>query len=418
MSRLIKYKSIDGIYSGSLRLINDIKNINKNDEISILGAGKSISKIPYVNNLPIFQINDKKFIKIIKDNIVSVSANVTCLELYNFLIKNGLVFENIPSYPDCTIGGCIANCVHGFNPKFGTIRDKILEIDIYNGHKMISINKKDHYELFNFTIGGMGKTGIIYNAKILVDRISYTHLKIKKTFFYSLTEGYSILKKSKFVYNQNNIFIDYSNKKLSFYGICNQGTPLDRKDNIPILKKKKIPSIRLGLLGNIFILQFFNKFIFITSKFSLFNKLSLSDVIFSSNKRVNYFLLMSKKFIEYQSIIPHKNVINYFTDIEKLFNKFRPIVTLIHFKIFSEKGEYYQFTDNGLSVAYHFQITRDFKIFYEEFVFLEKKYSTLPNLYKNSFSNKNTLDCYINKRKELNSYKSFQSKFTNSIYQS
>lgn len=264
----------------------------------------------------------------------------------------------------------------------------------------------------------MGKTGIIYSAKLLVNKISYTHIKIKKSTFYSLTEGYLKLKKSKSIYNQNNIFIDYSKKKLSFYGICNQGTPLNSNKTISYVKNKKIPSMRLGILGNIFVLQLFNKFIFLTSKFALFNKLSLSELLFPSNKRVNYFLLMPKKFIEYQSIIPHQNVINYFIDIEKLFNEFRPIVTLIHFKIFNEKGKYFQFSDSGLSVAYHFKITRNFKNFYDQFIFLEKKYSTLPNLYKNSLSNTDTLNFYVNKRKELNFYKTFQSKFTNSIYKS
>lgn len=418
MDRLPKFKSIDGFYSGNLELLKDLKKVDKIEEISVLGAGNSISKIPYIDNLPVFKLDDKKFIKIIDNNIIYLSANVTCLELHNFLIKDGLVFEPIPSYPNVTIGGCIANCVHGFNSKVGTIRDKIIEINIYNGNKIITINKKDNYELFNFTIGGMGKTGIIYSAKILVNKISFTHIKIKKSTFYSLTEGYSKLKKSKSMYNQNNIFINYSKKKLSFYGICNQGTPLNRKKTIPNVKKRKIPSIRLGILGNIFVLNLFNKFLFLISKFTLFNKLSLSEILFPSNTRINYFLLMPKKFIEYQSIIPHQNVINYFIDIEKLFNEFRPIVTLIHFKIFNEKGRYFQFTDSGLSVAYHFKITRNFKKFYNQFIFLENKYSTLPNLYKNSLSNTGTLDYYMNKRKELNFYKTFQSKFTNSIYKS
>ena len=300
MSILSKFKSIDGFYSGNLKLFKDLKKIDKVEEISILGAGNSISKIPYIDNLPLFKLDSKKFIKIIDNNIIYLSANVTCSELHNFLIKNGLVFEPIPSYPNVTIGGCIANCVHGFNSKVGTIRDKILEINIYNGYEIITINKKDNYELFNFTIGGMGKTGIIYSAKLLVNKISYTHIKIKKSTFYSLTEGYLKLKKSKSIYNQNNIFIDYSKKKLSFYGICNQGTPLNSNKTISYVKNKKIPSMRLGILGNIFVLQLFNKFIFLTSKFALFNKLSLSELLFPSNKRVNYFLLMPKKFIEYQ----------------------------------------------------------------------------------------------------------------------
>lgn len=190
------------------------------------------------------------------------------------------------------------------------------------------------------------------------------------------------------------------------------------KNQFPNRYINLLPSIRLGILGNLFILNLFNKFLFLISKFTLFNKLSLSEVLFPSNKRINYFLLMPKKFIEYQSIIPHQNVINYFIDIEKLFNEFRPIVTLIHFKIFNEKGRYFQFTDSGLSVAYHFKITRNFKKFYNQFIFLENKYSTLPNLYKNSLSNTGTLDYYMNKRKELNFYKTFQSKFTNSIYKS
>lgn len=64
------------------------------------------------------------------------------------------------------------------------------------------------------------------------------------------------------------------------------------------------------------------------------------------------------------------------------------------------------------------RLRENFKKFYNQFIFLENKYSTLPNLYKNSLSNTGTLDYYMNKRKELNFYKTFQSKFTNSIYKS
>ena len=64
MSILSKFKSIDGFYSGNLKLFKDLKKIDKVEEISILGAGNSISKIPYIDNLPLFKLDSKKFIKI------------------------------------------------------------------------------------------------------------------------------------------------------------------------------------------------------------------------------------------------------------------------------------------------------------------------------------------------------------------
>ena len=93
---------------------------------------------------------------------------------------------------------------------------------------------------------------------------------------------------------------------------------------------------------------------------------------------------MSKKFMENQVIIPHKNVKLFFNSFQKLYNKYSPIITLGHLKIFNGKGDYLQFNGKGLGLTLHFIINKNFFEFFKEFLKLNKKYNCKPNLYKNS----------------------------------
>ena len=115
---------------------------------------------------------------------------------------------------------------------------------------------------------------------------------------------------------------------------------------------------------------------------------------------------MPKKFIEHQTIIPHKNVRKFFLEFDKIIKIYSPQITLGHLKIFNGKGNYLQFNGKGLALTLHLIIYKNFNLFYKKFLELNLKLSCKPNLYKNSlisidyvkkFYGKN----YINFQKEI-----------------
>ena len=220
-----KFKSIDGSFSNKLRYQNFNENTKlSKSKFSIIGSGNSISSLPFEKKSILLNTNLRHKIDInIKKLELTANGNIEIYEIHNILLKNSLFFPGFPSYPSVCFGACVANSVHGLNPKSGCLSDFIKKIKIYNpnfGYKTLTPRKNK--DLFNLTIGGMGLTGIITEVTIKVFRLKSSYFRIRPIKVNSILEGYNYLKKTKNLYNQNNFFIDSKKKNFS-EGIISSG---------------------------------------------------------------------------------------------------------------------------------------------------------------------------------------------------
>ena len=421
----IKFKSIDGYFEKTLVIdeIKNLKHIKKKRINSIIGKGNSISKIPFVENVELTNVNLSNYFKLDrKKNSLEVNANASVIEVHNFLLKKGYFAPYFPSYPLVTIGACIANGSHGIAPKNGLFNDYVETIKIYNpnfGFKELS--KKKNQKLFSLTKSGFGLTGIILSTKIKVKKLSGTLIKINKYDFNDIFECYEFMKKSRHIYNQNSFTVDAFSKKI-FKGRLITGEIVNKRNEIQILKERKIPNIRIGLLSSNILKSLIFRLIFFLEniKISLKNTQHLNDILFTSNKRTSYFFLMSKKFIEHQIIIPHKHVKKYLNELEILIKKKNPNITLIHLKIFSGKSNNLEFNGNGLALAMHINNNNSFKSFFEELIKLDKKFDCKVCIYKNSEINLKLAKYYYtsklkNFKKSIDKINT-KYKFTNNLF--
>jgi hypothetical protein len=386
----MKYKlfeSIDGLFKSKLKY-GKVKSGNKLKikRISIFGKGNSISSIPFHKKSNLISLNDEENINInYNDRTVSVNGNLEVYKIHNYLLKKKFYFPSFPSYPNATIGACVANCTHGINPKDGVIKNYLKEITLYNpnfGKKIIS--RKKNKKLFELTLGGMGLTGIILKVtlKVLVLKSSYIYLKEKKK-FNTIYELYFFLKKKSFKYNQNNIFFNIQNSG-NILSKLSSGNFFGKNSYPRIIDIKRINKFRLGLLKYFILRNLLEKILIISEYFFLKKKIHISDAFYPSNSKLLYFSLMPKKFIEHQTIIPHKNVRKFFLEFDKIIKIYSPQITLGHLKIFNGKGNYLQFNGKGLALTLHLIIYKNFNLFYKKFLELNLKLSCKPNLYKNS----------------------------------
>tara|TARA_B110000037_G_C16986167_1_gene451118 strand:- start:536 stop:952 length:417 start_codon:yes stop_codon:yes gene_type:complete len=93
---------------------------------------------------------------------------------------------------------------------------------------------------------------------------------------------------------------------------------------------------------------------------------------------------MGKKFIEYQSIIPHGNVKPFLKDLKVMIDKHSPLISLCHLKIFNGNSHYLQFNGKGLALSIHLTVNSKFNSFYKKLNDLNHKYNCKINIYKNS----------------------------------
>jgi len=98
--------------------------------------------------------------------IVHVEAGVRIGELGQTFAGQGWIPPVMPGTGFATVGGCIANDVHGKNHHVvGSFGQHVTEITLVQNGKIKRISP-DNPDLFRATVGGLGQTGIIASAKI------------------------------------------------------------------------------------------------------------------------------------------------------------------------------------------------------------------------------------------------------------
>ena len=399
-THLNKYKkSIDGNFSEYIKLEYFTEASKKFFNLNTIHAeGNSISDISFnKSGYMIKPMLRNNFLLDKKKNLLTCNGNAKVSDIHNFLITNNRYCPFFPSYPGVSIGACVANGVHGVSSKKGIFNDNVIEIKIYNPNFGLSIlNKKKNKALFELTKNGFGLTGIIIEIKFKVFNLRNPSFEIKFSNSYDLYKCYKFLKKSKSIYNQNSFYIDY-NKKDLFVGKIITATKLYKKSKkLNKLKLNKLPKLRLGLFNFEIIKLILFKFFFIYEKFKyrVLNNLDINKLIFNSNFNTIYFLFQSKKFIEHQNIIPEKKVKNYLIDFKKIILKYKPNITLLHLKVFQNRGLGFEFTDKGLALAVHIIRDNNFIKFYNEMLKLDLKYNCKINLYKNSLITKKNVKLF------------------------
>ena len=119
--------------------------------VSVLGPSLSSS---YFKGIEAFSAEDK---------LLVVGGGTTIEELLNFLRPLNLFLSVLPGSKYVSLGGCIANNVHGKNSHHVACFEEVVEwIDlIIPSGKMKRCSRIENSDLFKWTLGGLGLTGFI-----------------------------------------------------------------------------------------------------------------------------------------------------------------------------------------------------------------------------------------------------------------
>ena len=149
------------------------KNINNKNFITY-GNGKSYND-GGLNKKNLISL--KYFNQIINFNyqegILTVQAGAILGDILPKIVERGWFIPTTPGTKYVSIGGMVANNIHGKNIKKNTIKNHIKSIDLLLPNKKIvkcSSNVKS--DIFDLTVGGFGLTGIILSVKIKLKKIN------------------------------------------------------------------------------------------------------------------------------------------------------------------------------------------------------------------------------------------------------
>lgn len=133
-----------------------------------------------------------------QDGRLKVEAGVQLGEILELLAPAGWFLPVIPGTRYVTVGGAIANDIHGKNHhlkgSFGT-HVECFELLQSSGERLLC-SRQQHPELFAATIGGLGLTGVIVWAQINLMPINSNSIEFEEIPFYSLDEFSAINQQS------------------------------------------------------------------------------------------------------------------------------------------------------------------------------------------------------------------------------
>ena len=148
-----------------------------------------------LRNKDVIELSNFKNINLsTKDGTIKVGAGISFDEILNFIFPKGFFLPVSPGTRNVTVGGAIATDVHGKNHHVdGSFGNHIIEIKIIDGHgnEKTLTPKNDDLKIqkqFWATIGGMGLTGIIYEAKFKLINIQTSFIKVDTSRFEDLNK--------------------------------------------------------------------------------------------------------------------------------------------------------------------------------------------------------------------------------------
>lgn len=115
-------------------------------------------------------------------NVIVCQAGVSLQQLVRQYIDRGIVPPVCPGTGFVTVGGAVANDVHGKNhERQGSFGDHVLWIDLLRADGEVQrISMEQHAELFRATIGGAGLTGIMLRVAFRMLSIGTNCLRVRE----------------------------------------------------------------------------------------------------------------------------------------------------------------------------------------------------------------------------------------------
>ena len=250
-------------------------------------------------------ISMKNFDKVISFNkskgIMEIQSGAILKNILEIIIKDGWFIPVTPGTKYVSVGGMIANNIHGKNTFHNQIKYHIKEIKLLTTRKkIITCSKTKNKNFFEMTVGGYGLSGFILSAKIKLKKIKSPHMEQKILEFKNFNEFFSLLKKiNKYEYNVS--WID-NFKPNQIKGLCYFGNHLKKNE---IQKNQTFFTERKIKFFNFLILKIFtqNYYLIKITKF-FFRK--LKSTFYKKKCSINEFFYPQDYFINWNKIYGNK----------------------------------------------------------------------------------------------------------------
>ena len=175
MKKIISWNNYPKIKHKSIESIENTEFIFTSNNNLPHGLGRSYGDVCLNENENLILTKDLneilEFDK--KKGILKCNAGLSFKEILNLIASNGWFLPVVPGTKYVTIGGAIANDIHGKNHhKSGSFGNFVISLELLRSDgEVIRCSDQENQNFLKATIGGMGLTGIIISAQIKLKKI-------------------------------------------------------------------------------------------------------------------------------------------------------------------------------------------------------------------------------------------------------
>lgn len=270
-----------------------------------LNENGKIIKTQYLNHFIGFDENS---------GILRCESGVLLADILQTFIPRGWILPVVPGTQFVTIGGAIANDVHGKNHYLaGSFGCHVLKFGLLRSdQKIIICSPEENTELFTATIGGLGLTGIILWADVKLTKITNTFLDVETIPFYSINEFFEISNKSH-QYEFTVAWLDCQAKKNNFGRGLFMRANWKKEATNTVSKSIKYSSLTVpyyfpNFILNKFSIGLFNDFIFARGKNKSIESVNYQKFFFPLDNLLEWNKIYGRRgFFQYQCVVPLDN---------------------------------------------------------------------------------------------------------------
>lgn len=149
-----------------------------------------------------------------ENGLLTVEAGVTLGEIQRVFAPKGWMLSVTPGTQFVTVGGAIANDVHGKNHHSrGTFGDNTTWLELVRSDgQVLSCSATENPEMFFATIGGLGLTGFITRAQIQLQSVAGAYLDTQNIVFRDSSEFLALSDESEANWQYSVSWVDCTSK--------------------------------------------------------------------------------------------------------------------------------------------------------------------------------------------------------------
>lgn len=131
--------------------------------------------------------------------VLDCEPGVQLREIQNLFVRRGWMLSVTPGTSYVTVGGAIANDVHGKDHHaLGTFGEHVLSMQLARSTgEIFNCSKGENSDLFRATIGGLGLTGYILQARLQLRKVSGPFFDAEVLPFANLAEFFDLSRESE-----------------------------------------------------------------------------------------------------------------------------------------------------------------------------------------------------------------------------